>query len=111
MPFSDNSDGPWGPGSKKRGAGKKESSPWGSSGNGNEPNGSSGPKKSPSSGSEIDDIVRKGQERLKVLMGGRSGGSGKNGGVGFGDGLGRGGYSLIILALAGIWLFLSLYIR
>ena len=45
MPFSDNSDGPWGPGGKKKGTGKRESSPWGSSGNGNQPNGSSGPKK------------------------------------------------------------------
>ena len=109
MPFSDNSDGPWGPGGKKKATGKKESSPWGSSSNGNQPNGNTGSKPNQNSGSEIDEIVRKGQERLRVLMGGRSGGNGNNGGMNFGNGLGRGGYSLIILALAAVWLFLSLY--
>ena len=109
MPFSDNSDGPWGPGKKKKATGKKESSPWGSSSNGNQPNGNTGSKPNQNSGSEIDEIVRKGQERLRVLMGGRSGGNGNNGGMNFGNGLGRGGYSLIILALAAVWLFLSLY--
>ena len=109
MPISDNSDGPWGSGGKKKGAGKKENSPWGTSDDSEKSNGKSKPTSSSSAGPEIDEIVRKGQERLRVLMGGKSGGSGNNGGLGLGDGIGKGGFSLILLALVGIWLFLSLY--
>ena len=109
MPISDNSDGPWGSGGKKKGSGKKENSPWGTSEDSEKSNGKSKPTSSSSAGPEIDEIVRKGQERLRVLMGGKSGGSGNNGGLGLGDGIGKGGFSLILLALVGIWLFLSLY--
>ena len=109
MPISDNSDGPWGSGGKKKGSGKKENSPWGTSDDSEKSNGKSKPTSSSSAGPEIDEIVRKGQERLRVLMGGKSGGSGNNGGLGLGDGIGKGGFSLILLALVGIWLFLSLY--
>ncbi len=109
MPFSDNSDGPWGSGGKKKSSGKKDNSPWGSSDDSEKSNGKSKPSTSSTTGPEIDEIVRKGQERLRVLMGGKSGGSGNNGGFGIGDGLGRGGLSLIFLALVGMWLFLSLY--
>ncbi len=109
MPVSDNSDGPWGPGGKKKGSGRKDSSPWGSSDEPDKSNGKSKPSSASSAGPEIDEIVRKGQERLRVLMGGKSGGSGGNGGFGIGDGLGKGGFSLILLVLVGIWLFLSLY--
>ena len=66
---------------------KKEGSPWASEGSK-----SNGKGKSPSSsgaGQEIDEIVRKGQERLRVLMGGKSGNSGNSGGTGLGDGLGK----------------------
>ena len=109
MPISDNSDGPWGSGGKKKGSGKKDNSPWGTSDDSEKSNGKSKPTSSSSAGPEIDEIVRKGQERLRVLMGGKSGGSGNNGGLGLGDGIGKGGFSLILLALVGIWLFLSLY--
>ena len=109
MPISDNSDGPWGSGGKKKGSSKKENSPWGTSDDSEKSNGKSKPTSSSSAGPEIDEIVRKGQERLRVLMGGKSGGSGNNGGLGLGDGIGKGGFSLILLALVGIWLFLSLY--
>ena len=109
MPISDNSDGPWGSGGKKKGSSKKDNSPWGTSDDSEKSNGKSKPTSSSSAGPEIDEIVRKGQERLRVLMGGKSGGSGNNGGLGLGDGIGRGGFSLILLALVGIWLFLSLY--
>ena len=109
MPISDNSDGPWGSGGKKKGSSKKDNSPWGTSDDSEKSNGKSKPVSSSSAGPEIDEIVRKGQERLRVLMGGKSGGSGNNGGLGLGDGIGRGGFSLILLALVGIWLFLSLY--
>mgnify|MGYP000597325196 FL=1 len=109
MPISDNSDGPWGSGGKKKGSSKKDNSPWGTSDDSEKSNGKSKPTSSSSAGPEIDEIVRKGQERLRVLMGGKSGGSGNNGGLGLGDGIGKGGFSLILLALVGIWLFLSLY--
>ena len=109
MPISDNSDGPWGSGGKKKGSTNKDNSPWGNSDDSEKSNGKSKPTSSSSAGPEIDEIVRKGQERLRVLMGGKSGGSGNNGGLGPWDGIGKGGFSLIILALAGIWLFLSLY--
>ena len=109
MPISDNSDGPWGSGGKKKGPSKKDNSPWGTSDDSEKSNGKSKPTSSSSAGPEIDEIVRKGQERLRVLMGGKSGGSGNNGGLGLGDGIGKGGFSLILLALVGIWLFLSLY--
>ena len=109
MPISDNSDGPWGSGGKKKGSTNKDNSPWGNSDDSEKSNGKSKPTSSSSAGPEIDEIVRKGQERLRVLMGGKSGGSGNNGGLGFGDGIGKGGFSLILLALVGIWLFLSLY--
>ena len=63
---------------------------------------------------EIDEIVKKGQEQLRVLIGGR--GRGKNGGGGGGGGgLGAGplftrqGIALAVLAAAGLWAFMSLY--
>ena len=80
--------------------------------------GSDGPKR-PSNGSdggrppknnnqgqmppEIDDMLKKGQEQLRVLMGG----GGKKGGRGSGasgdGGMGRNGFALILLFLAGLW--------
>jgi len=57
---------------------------------------------------EIDDIVRKGQERLRVLMGGRGGG-GRGGGGSGGPGFGRGTIGIAALAAAGLWVFASIY--
>ena len=63
---------------------------------------------------EIDDIVKKGQEQLRVLMGGR-GNNGGGGGGGGGGGLGAGplftrkGIALGALAAAGLWAFMSFY--
>lgn len=63
---------------------------------------------------EIEDIVKKGQEQLRVLMGGRGRGN-NNGGGGGGGGLGTGplftrqGLALGVLAAAGLWAFMSLY--
>lgn len=65
---------------------------------------------------EIDEIVKKGQEQLRVLMGGR----GRNGGGGGGGGGGRGGnpmgpiftrqgLALGVLAVAGLWAYMSFY--
>ena len=58
---------------------------------------------------EIDELVRKGQEQLRVLMGGRGGNRG--GGEGGGDGpqIGRGGIGVAVLAVIGLWLYASVY--
>ncbi|MBK6467377.1 MAG: FtsH protease activity modulator HflK [Rhodobacter sp.] len=61
---------------------------------------------------EIDEIMRKGQEQLRVLMGGRGRG-GKNGGGGGGNPIGplftRKGLMLGALALVAAWAFMSFY--
>jgi membrane protease subunit HflK len=104
MPYKDDSEGPWGSGKKKRSKDNTNKSPWGGNGSDNEKGDGSIP--------EIDQIVRKGQERLKVLMGGKGGG-GPSGGGGSGSGgvpnFGRGSISLIALVLIIIWAFLSFY--
>ena len=60
---------------------------------------------------EIDEIMKKGQEQLKVLMGGRTGGGRPNGGGGGGDGprLTRGTLGLGALIVVGLWAFSSFY--
>ncbi len=99
--MSDDSDSPWGSGKKSEGK-----SPWGSS------NGSGGRRPQddrPTSIPEIDDMVRKGQERLKVLLGGRGGG-GQSGGNGKKPGgFSKGSYSLFGLFLLFIWAYASFY--
>ena len=60
---------------------------------------------------EIDEIMKKGQEQLKVLMGGR-GGQGRPNGQGGGDGefrVTRGMIGLGALILVGVWAFQSFY--
>ncbi len=60
---------------------------------------------------EIDELVKKGQEQLRVLMGGRGGGSGTGQG-GSGDGPGgfsRGTLGLIGLGAVAMWVFASFY--
>lgn len=61
---------------------------------------------------EIEDIVKKGQEQLRVLMGGR-GGSGRGGGGGVGGEGGprltRGTIGIGIVALVLLWVFASFY--
>src|SRR6056297_3257597 len=95
-----NSGGPWG---------------GGNSGGGGDDRGrnTGGGRRPPDGGPqmpEIDDLVRKGQERLKVLMGGR-GGNGSGGGSGGGGGpqFGRGTIGLVGIGILGVWLFSSLY--
>lgn len=94
------SGGPWGGGG-------------GSGGGGNRGNGGDdrGPRRPGEGGGqqipEIDEIVRKGQEQLRVLMGGRGGGQGGSGGGG--PQFGRGTVGLGILAVVALWLFASVY--
>ncbi|MEE4117649.1 MAG: FtsH protease activity modulator HflK [Paracoccaceae bacterium] len=75
-----NSGGPWGGGGSGGGSGNN--------GNGGGGRGGPGGPRRPGDGDgpqipEIDEIVRKGQEQLRVLMGGRGGSGGGDGGGGF----------------------------
>jgi membrane protease subunit HflK len=97
-----NNGGPWGGGGNR-----------GTGGGGNDDRG--GGKKPGGDGPqipEIDDLVKKGQEQLRVLMGGRGGGT--RGPLGGGPGGGgpkltRGTIGLGVLALVGLWAFSSFY--
>ncbi|SFQ98003.1 FtsH protease activity modulator HflK [Poseidonocella sedimentorum] len=100
--MSENNGGPWGSGN---GGG-------GQSGGGNR-GGNRGGGRKPGGESqipEIDDLVKKGQEGLRVLMGGR-GGDGRSGGSGgpSGPGFSRGTLGLAALVLVGMWAFSSFY--
>jgi membrane protease subunit HflK len=97
--------GPWGGGGKGGGRG-----PWGGGnkggGGGNGGGGPGGGGQPPIP--DIDEIVRKGQEQLKILMGGgRPGSRGPSGGGV--SGLGKRGLLLIAAALFGFWLLMSFY--
>ena len=86
MPYSNNSGGPWGNGGKNN---DDKKSPWGT-GDDREP----GKGKNDPIGSvpEIDEIVRKGQEKLRSIIGGKGGNSGPNGLKSGGAGSVRGQY-------------------
>ncbi len=91
---SDNG-GPWGGGGKNGGSGGDDRD---RDRGGQRPNEPQIP--------DIDKIVRKGQEQLRVLMGGGGGsGSGGEGGPKFG----RGTIGLGLLAILALWLFASFY--
>lgn len=96
-----NSGGPWGGGGNKGGNGDDDRN----RGGGRRP-GNDGPNIP-----EIDELVNKGREQLRILMGGGRGGSRGPGGEGGGQGpqLTRGTVGLGILALVALWLFSSFY--
>ena len=100
---SDNG-GPWGGGGNRGGSGGGDDR-----GGGRRPgNGQDGPQIP-----EIDDLMRKGQEQLRVLMGGKTtrrsgGGNGRGEGPG-GLGIGRGGIAIGAVVLFGLWLLASFY--
>ncbi|MHC0053231.1 FtsH protease activity modulator HflK [Actibacterium sp. D379-3] len=97
--MSGNNGGPWGSGgSNKGGSGQR------GGGDGRGPGGD-GPQIP-----EIEELMKKGQEQLKVLMGGggRSGRPGGTGGSG-GPALTRGTVGLGLLAALVLWLFASAY--
>ncbi|MCY1126933.1 FtsH protease activity modulator HflK [Frigidibacter sp. RF13] len=96
--------------------------PWGGGGSGNDDDDDRrrGDREPPRGGrrgegspiSEIDDLVRKGTEQFKVLMGGRGGRNGQGGGFGGGSGgpgLPRNALALGALAAVGLWAFASFY--
>jgi membrane protease subunit HflK len=110
MPYNNNG-GPWGGGGgDKKGGGR---GPWDGgddrgSGGGN--GGGRGPGGQPPV-PDLDEIVRKGQEQLKILMGGRTvgGGGGGRGGRGGGFNFGARGFAIAAVALVGLWLLMSVY--
>ena len=97
-------------------AGNNSGGPWGGGDNrGNNGDNNNGGGRGPSGGDnrpempEIDEIVRKGQEQLRVLMGGkgRSGGGSSNGGGG--ASFGAGSIGLFVIAALFLWGFASFY--
>ncbi len=101
--MSNNSGGPWGGGGGNRGNGGDDNR--GGNRGGNRRPGDTPPIP------EIDEIVKKGQEQLRVLIGGRGGNGGRPGGTGSGEGprLTRGTLLLGALGAVALWLFASLY--
>ncbi|UWQ77992.1 FtsH protease activity modulator HflK [Leisingera sp. S132] len=96
-----NSGGPWGGGGSSGGGG------------GNRGNNGGGRKPEDPQIPEIDELVKKGQEQLRVLMGGRGGSGGGRGGRG-GPGGGaplftKGTLGLAVIAGAVLWGFASVY--
>ncbi len=104
MPWQNQGGGPWGGGS---GGGGGNGGPWGGRGSGGGGGGrNNGGGGGPFGGGgqrppDFDDLVRKGQERLKKIL---------PGGSGTGGGLGGRGIALIAAVLIGIW-FLSGFYR
>lgn len=69
-----------------------------------------GPKKGGGGGGQppdIDELIRKGQDKFKKAFGG---GGGSSGSGGSGESLGGKSYSLIILGVVAFWLYLCVYI-
>jgi membrane protease subunit HflK len=100
-----NSGGPWG-GGGNNGGGDNDNRPKG--GGGRKP-GDEGPQIP-----EIEELMKKGQEQLRVLMGGRGGGGGRSNGSGGGTGGGgpaltRGTLGLAALAGVVLWGMASFY--
>ncbi|WP_163849292.1 FtsH protease activity modulator HflK [Pseudooceanicola aestuarii] len=106
------SGGPWGGGNSGGGRPTPPSGNGGGGGGGRRPGGDGGRGDGPQI-PDIDDLVRKGQDQLRVLMGGRGGRGGANGsGGGTGGGgpaLTRGTVLLGLLVALGVWLFASFY--
>ncbi len=99
-----NSGGPWGGGGS--GGGDR-----GNNGSGGGPRGPGGPRRPGGDQQipEIDEIVRKGQEQLRVLMGGRGGRSGGGGDGGGGFKFTRGTFGIAALLVLALWAFQSFY--
>ena len=99
-----NNGGPWGGGGNK-GSGDEDRGS-GNNGGGRRPEGD-GPQIP-----EIDELMKKGQEQLRVLMGGRGGGNGTNGsggGAPNGPAFTRGTVGLGVIAAVVLWGMASFY--
>lgn len=100
-----NNGGPWGGGGGNSDDDKPRGGDRGNNGGGPRRPGGEGPQIP-----EIDELVRKGQERLRVLMGGKGGGSGNgNGGGGGGPAFTRGTLGLVVLGAVVAWGLASFY--
>ncbi|MEP3345399.1 MAG: FtsH protease activity modulator HflK [Litoreibacter sp.] len=104
-----NNGGPWGGGGNRGGGDDRD----GSNGSNNNGSNNGGGRKPGGDIPEIDELMKKGQEQLRVLMGGRGGGS-NNGTGGGGSGSGGAGFTagtfgLIALGAVAVWLFQSFY--
>jgi membrane protease subunit HflK len=94
-----NNGGPWGGGSSNKGGGNRGNDGRGSG------SGGDGPQIP-----EIDELMKKGQEQLRVLMGGRGGKGGRPGGGGSGGpAFTRGTFALAALAAVVLWALASFY--
>ena len=97
--------------------GNNSGGPWGGGfpGGGDDRRGQRGGDRRPGAGgdhqniADMDEFVRKGQERLRGLMGGRGGFGRGRGGSGGSPRISRGGLIFVILFLIAGWLFLSFY--
>jgi membrane protease subunit HflK len=107
--MASDSGGPWGGGGGNRGGSN------GGSNGGDDRNGQNGGNRRPGQQGgnipEIDDLMRRGQEQLRVLMGGKGGANRGNGG---GEGpagprFTRGTVGIVVLAAVALWLFASFY--
>jgi membrane protease subunit HflK len=97
-----NNGGPWGGGGSSGGGGGDDGRRNGGGNRGGDGKPGSEGKQIP----EIDELVKKGQEQLRVLMGGR-GGSGQNGGSGGPGGRGGGGGPLFTRGTIGLGLVVA----
>ncbi|MDA5557082.1 FtsH protease activity modulator HflK [Shimia sp. MMG029] len=98
-----NNGGPWGGGGNNQGGGGNRGN---NNGNGQRPPQGDGPQIP-----DIDDLMKKGQDQLRVLMGGRGGqggGEGGSGGTG-GPRISKGMLLVGAVAAVGLWLSASLY--
>ncbi|MGB7319672.1 MAG: FtsH protease activity modulator HflK [Planktotalea sp.] len=96
-----NNGGPWGGGGNNGSGDDNRGS--GNNGGGRRPEGD-GPQIP-----EIDELMKKGQEQLRVLMGGRGGGNGANGSGQGGPAFTRGTVGLGVLAAVVLWGMASFY--
>ena len=98
------SGGPWGGGNN--GGGNR-----GNNGGGDNRGGGRRPPEGGSPIPEIDELMKKGQDQLRVLMGGRGGGGGRNGADGGsgGPGVSRGTVGIAALVIVGMWAAASFY--
>jgi membrane protease subunit HflK len=94
MPWSNNSGGPWGGGGGDGQGGGR--GPWGGGGGGG------GGNRPP----DIDDILRQGREKLRVIVGG---GGGRGPGGGQPPTLGRRGWALVAVGAVALWVWASIY--
>ncbi|MCW8842615.1 MAG: SPFH domain-containing protein, partial [Rhodobacteraceae bacterium] len=96
-----NNGGPWGGGGHQGGGGNR-----GNNGGGGRGPGDEGPQIP-----DIDELMKKGQDQLRVLMGGRGdSGNGQGGGRRpSGGGIGRGGVLIGFVAVVALWASQSFY--